>query len=66
VHYVNALLTVSRHSRLTSNTSCYYDNVCTSEGLLETRVIWKMATDPGPGVDVIQISGNTGYVNNVI
>lgn len=63
---MNTLLTISSHTRLASDTGGYYDNICAIEGLLETRVLGKIATDPGPGVDMVQIGGNSGYVDNII
>lgn len=63
---MNTFLTISGHARLSSDTGGYYDNVCATESLLETRVLGKIATDPGPGVDMVQIGSNAGYVNNIV
>jgi hypothetical protein len=56
-------LTISSHTRLSSNTGGDDYNIRTSKSLLEARIFRKIPKDFGPGVDVVQICGNTGNMD---
>lgn len=63
---VNLEQIVSGHARLSWDTSWDDNNVGTSKRVLETIVLWKMASDLALSADMAQVGSNTWRVDHII
>lgn len=66
VPWAKALLTISGHTRLSRDSGSHHDNVGSLQSFCQASIVWQVSGHFRLSVDMIEVSCNTGNVDNVV